>query len=608
MGNDTGFECGQSCRPGGLRLTKRALQAYPLRQGARAADIGCGGGATAAYLNTIGVQATGIDLRLPPDAPPFLKTGNATDLPFADGSLDAVFFECSLSKITDWHGALGEAYRALRPGGLLYLSDLYARGERRSYDGLLGWVEPWAVLRAGLEGAGFCLRLFEDHSNALLQLYAQLLFEVGQEQLPHLLGGGTTDFKGARCGYFLAVLAKTDGPVSQDAWLEARSGVSGPAALRQWQEAMAAESILRAQAKSPFYATHLAGLTPADMRGEGWLSRLPFTDAESLSTCGARMLCVPAHEIARIRSIPTSGSTGPAKRIWFTQADLLRTVDFFSVGMRPLVQPGGTVAILMSNQQPDSVARLLAQGLARFDVNAVFCGQVRDAHDSADMVREADCLVGLPAELIYLCRKAPELRPKTVLLSADYLPPGVAQALEQEWGCRVFSHYGMTETGYGLAVQCPAGAGHHLRAADFLAEIIDPGTGQVLPPGTEGELVLTSLHNEALPLIRYRTGDITSLCPDPCICGSPYPRLGPIRGRHRHLTTAVNIHRLDDLLLSRPGICGFQAAWRAGRLHLRIEGPPQNTTSMEAQLGCPLEVEYGPVMPSGQGKRKIETW
>lgn len=605
MGNDTGLEYGQCFRPGKLRLTKHALQAYPLHQGARAADIGCGGGVTTEYLNTIGVHATGIDLHLPENAPSFLREGDAAFLPFAEESMDAVFFECSLSKITDWRAALLEASRVLRPSGLLYLSDLYAKGDGRSYDGMLGRVDPWTVLLDGLEQAGFSLRLFEDHSDALIDLYAQLLFEVGAQRLPTVLGG-QPDFKHAPCGYFLAVLAKAAGPISLDAWVEAASGSSSPDALGAWQEEMAAQTILRAQLKSPFYAAHLAGFPPVDKKERGWLSRLPFTEASMLSAYRMRMLCVPAHEIARIRSIPTSGSTGHAKRIWFTQSDLERTVDFFSVGMRPLVEPGGTAAIMMSDERPGSVAQLLAEGLSRFGAKARICGQVRDAQASVRMAQGACCLVGLPAELLYLCRKAPGLRPSTVLLSADYLPPGVAQVLEREWGCRVFSHYGLTETGYGLAVQCPAREGHHLRAADFLAEIIDPDTGRALPPGTEGELVLTSLRSEALPLIRYRTGDITSLAAGPCSCGSLLPRLGPIRGRRGNLSAPINIHRLDDLLLPQPGLCGFQAEWRTEGLYLRIEGPPLDAAVLSEQLGCPVKVDYGSVTPAGFGKRNIK--
>ncbi len=395
-------------------------------------------------------------------------------------------------------------------------------------------------------------------------------------------------------------------PPTLDAWLNTLCPAQCAASLAAWQQQAATASLLRAKQNSAFYAEHLAGFTGAEAQKPGWLQRLPFTSAATLQAEGNRMLCVPAHEVARIRNIPTSGSTGHAKRIPFTPGDLARTVDFFSVGMQPLVPPGASVAVLMSNGREGSVASLLAEGLARFGAEAIFAGPPASAEETAEMANGAHCLVGLPAEILYLCRKYPALRPKTVLLSADYLPPGLVNALAEEWGCEVYSHYGLTETGYGLAVQCTKRGGHHLRLADFLPEIIDPVTGEPLPLGAEGELVLTSLRSEALPLVRYRTGDIASLEAEPCACGSVHLRLGAVRGRYTRLRQRVNIHLLDDLLLPLPGLCGYWARWQNGVLCLLAEGRKLDTAALEKTLGCPVKAEYGPLPPSGGGKRDIQ--
>ena len=107
-----------------------------------------------------------------------------------------------------------------------------------------------------------------------------------------------------------------------------------------------------------------------------------------------------------------------------------------------------------------------------------------------------------------------------MLLSADYVSPACRELLKESWGCAVFEHYGMTETGLGGAVSCEAHYGYHPREADLLFEIVDPATGRPLPPGERGELVFTTLTRRAMPLIRYRTGDFSRFFPEPCPCGT----------------------------------------------------------------------------------------
>ena len=105
------------------------------------------------------------------------------------------------------------------------------------------------------------------------------------------------------------------------------------------------------------------------------------------------------------------------------------------------------------------------------------------------------------------------------------------QELIRVWRCRVNEHYGMTETALGGAVGCPVPGGYHIWASDLYYEIVDPDTGLPLPEGEEGETVVTTLMREAMPLIRYRTGDISRFVPGPCPCGSVLPRLERVRSR-----------------------------------------------------------------------------
>src|SRR5439155_11332980 len=110
--------------------------------------------------------------------------------------------------------------------------------------------------------------------------------------------------------------------------------------------------------------------------------------------------------------------------------------------------------------------------------------------------------------------------------------PAVRARIEAAWNARVFDHSGMTEVG-PVAIECPENpAGLHVLEADYLAEVIDPDTLEPTPQGTTGELVLTTLGRLGSPLIRYRTGDLVCVDPDPCPCGRTFARLrGGILGR-----------------------------------------------------------------------------
>ena len=96
-------------------------------------------------------------------------------------------------------------------------------------------------------------------------------------------------------------------------------------------------------------------------------------------------------------------------------------------------------------------------------------------------------ITGLPTQVHQLMKHTTRLQLRTVLLSAEYVPPGISRDLEEIWNCRVFEHYGMTEMGLGGAVACGQGAGYHIRESDLYVEIMDPATGEILPDGKWGE-------------------------------------------------------------------------------------------------------------------------
>jgi phenylacetate-coenzyme A ligase PaaK-like adenylate-forming protein len=181
---------------------------------------------------------------------------------------------------------------------------------------------------------------------------------------------------------------------------------------------------------------------------------------------------------------------------------------------------------------------------------------------------------------MYMARTEGDLRPKSVLLSADYVPESIIKGIEDRWKCRVYTHYGMTETGFGGGVQCSAGLGYHLRDADLLFEIVDPQSGRQAAPGQYGEVVITTLSREAMPLIRYRTGDMARMLEGACRCGGILPRLDKVMGRYANTipiegAKPLSIHKLDELMFAVPEIRNYSAkliiSSRANVLSLTVD-------------------------------------
>jgi phenylacetate-coenzyme A ligase PaaK-like adenylate-forming protein len=150
----------------------------------------------------------------------------------------------------------------------------------------------------------------------------------------------------------------------------------------------------------------------------------------------------------------------------------------------------------------------------------------------------------------------------------------------------VLNHYGMTETGFGLGVQCLAKKGCHLRDTDFLIEIVDPDTGAQLPRGQFGEVVISSLKLRAMPLIRYRTGDVSRILVSPCECGGTLPVLDTVRGRVKNTGAGLlSIHSIDELLFGEPDVWDYSAVVRDGLLHLTVYALQNlNETALQERL------------------------
>ena len=329
-----------------------------------------------------------------------------------------------------------------------------------------------------------------------------------------------------------------------------------------------------AAARSPYYKETLGALAPLPSLDA--LSGLPFLDAEILRTQERRLVCVPGSEVARIVSLRSSGTTGAPKRLFFTRGDLERTVDFFAEGMGWMTAPGDAVAVLMPCSAPDGIGDLLCRALRRLGAEPLPLGVPSDPAAACAALTDARpaVLVGFPWLIRLLALLRPSLRPRAALLSADYIPATLPALLRAQWGCAAPAHFGMTETGYGCAVEHPCAPGMVLRADELIAEIVDPDSGAPLPPGRSGELVLTTLRREAMPLVRFRTGDRAVMDGD-----------GRIRRVFGRLGVPEAFYALQDALCALPWL--YDYAQRDGALEVLAseDAPPDAEALLSALSG-----------------------
>lgn len=326
-----------------------------------------------------------------------------------------------------------------------------------------------------------------------------------------------------------------------DAWLAARMGLPGmpgpePAALLAWQMAELRRTLRWLRQASPFHARRLAGFELESLQNPADLARLPRMEAADLAAPG--LLTLSQDRVERVVSLPSSGTTsggGPAKRLFFAEADLERTLEFFAVGMGTLCAAGDVALVLLPGRRDWGVADLLARALPQIGARALPALDDWTPQSVPEMIVEAGAtvLVAAPTQLARLLTLGAEglRRVRAVLSSAEPLAESLRREVEAAWHCEVFDHWGMTETGFGGGVECRAHSGYHLREADLFIEVAQPVTGAPLGPGDTGEILLTTLGERAMPLLRYRSGDAAAWLEGPCPCGSALRRLGRVPGR-----------------------------------------------------------------------------
>lgn len=386
-----------------------------------------------------------------------------------------------------------------------------------------------------------------------------------------------------------------------DAAAAALIGVSLPLQcddLQRHQLVRLRDTVAWAQQKSPFYRRLLAGFDAYSLRKQADLRRLPFTTADDLRRNDPPLLCVSQDDISHVVTLETSGTSGPPKRLFFTPDDQRATLDFFLSGMSIFTRPGDRVLILFPGGRAGSVGDLLAHALRGMGAEPRVAAAPLDPAAAAALLHEfrPDVVAGAPVAVLAVARHGATIAPlrvRAALLSSDRAGARLRSALAATWDCEVYDHYGMTETGLGGGVECPAHAGYHMRAAELLVEIVDPASGTPLPDGEAGEVVITTLTRRGMPLVRYRTGDLSRIVPGACACGSPLPRLARIAGRRGCGvdlgSVELTLAEIDETLFALPQVVDFAASFQPGApatLRLDIATLPGhgNATALQAAV------------------------
>ena len=347
-----------------------------------------------------------------------------------------------------------------------------------------------------------------------------------------------------------------------DKWIEKTESISHLTRenLEALQLCRLNETLARLKARGGFYKDY-----PEKLDSLTELRNLPFTTPKDLADYPGKFLLTSQSEVSRVISGATSGTTGPAKRVFYTEKDTEQTIGLFTAGISEMLAAGEKCFIAFPFTGPFGLGDLIAQAVERLGGIPIKAGFGQTWGEMLALLEETqpETYIGFPVTLLSLIRLYGDHFPiRRALVSGDACPAGVMEELELALGSKLYPHYGSRECGLGGAVTCPAFEGMHLRENHIIPEIIDE-QGNVLPDGEYGELVITTIGAEAMPLIRYRTGDFTRILP-PCPCGGVTRRLDRVSRREGELS----METLDSRLFHIPELVDYWASWDGTlRLH-----------------------------------------
>ncbi|HDL90011.1 MAG TPA: phenylacetate--CoA ligase family protein [Thermodesulforhabdus norvegica] len=336
-----------------------------------------------------------------------------------------------------------------------------------------------------------------------------------------------------------------------------------PEQLRQLQLERLQATLNRVYKNVAFYKKRFReiGFVPEDdLTDLDDIKRLPFTSSEDVSNSYPyEMFAVPLREVVRVHS--SSGTMVNPRVVGYTRQDLktwsnlvARILTSAGVTADDVIQITFGYGMLTGGLGIHYGAELIGASVLPTSTGRTE-RQIKIMKDFRTTV-----LVSTPSYALVIADRMDELGvdPKTlslkyVVCAGEPWTEEMRQEIQERLFALVTDNYGISEViGPGVAGECLERAGMHIQEDHFLAEVIDPSSGEPVPPGELGELVLTTLTKEAFPVIRYRTGDLCRIIETPCACGRTFRRISRIEGRSDQVVVikGVNIvpERIGDVL------------------------------------------------------------
>lgn len=400
-----------------------------------------------------------------------------------------------------------------------------------------------------------------------------------------------------------------------------------------YQEAKLREMLPRLYENSPFYRRKLdeSGIDPAGVKTLDDLGGLPFTTKSELRTgYPLGLMAVPEERVVRIHS--SSGTTGKPVVVPYTSNDVANWAEMMA---RCLVTTGLTN---LDRVQVTPGYGLWTAGIG-FQAGVERLGAMTIPTGPGNTEKQIEMMIDLKttaligtssyglllAEEINKRGLREQIKLRRGIFGSERWGDKMRSRIEELLDIETFDIYGLTEIyGPGIAIDCPAHEGLHFWYDQLLFEIIDPSTGKQLPVGEEGELVVTTLTKEGMPLLRYRTHDITRIRTGRCPCGSPYPAIDRVLGRTDDMIKikGVNIYpgQIDHVLQITEG-AGSEYQIILNRkegkdsILVKVESEPEYAfdtvagrcrKNIKARIGIAAEVEIVPPgsLPRSEKKSK----
>ena len=306
---------------------------------------------------------------------------------------------------------------------------------------------------------------------------------------------------------------------------------------------------------------------PSKIKSIQDIENFPFTTREDLrKNFPFGFLALPLKEVVRVHT--STGTTGKPKAIFFSKKDINEAAELIA---RSMQMTGARCDDVFQNMMSYG---LFTGGLI-FHYGAEKLGLLVIPAGAGNTERQIELMLDFKTSILHITPSyalyladilenegidpARDLNLRIIYLGAEPYSEETRRKIEEIYNVDAFNSYGLSEmNGPGVAFECREKEGMHLWEDNFIMEIIDPSTGKVLEDGEEGELVLTSINREAMPILRYRTGDLTYIYPERCRCGRTHRRIARLKGRvdDMFIVRGVNVFpsEIERVLMSLPEV------------------------------------------------------